>query len=61
MHDGAVIIKDARLAAAAAAPAIIQIIPAIPKELGTRHRAWLGFQVTVPWRLLSRRGGVNYA
>ena len=41
LHDGAVIIKDARLAAAAAYLPLSDN-PTIPKELGTRHRAWVG-------------------
>lgn len=41
LHDGAVIIKDARLAAAAAYLPLSDN-PTIPKELGTRHRASVG-------------------
>ena len=41
LHDGAVIIKDARLAAAAAYLPLSDT-PTIPKELGTRHRASVG-------------------
>lgn len=41
LHDGAVIIKDARLAAAAAYLPLSDN-PMIPKELGTRHRASVG-------------------
>ena len=39
LHDGAVIIKDARLAAAYLP---LSDNPTIPKELGTRHRASVG-------------------
>ncbi|MCT0007281.1 TIGR00159 family protein [Weissella confusa] len=41
LHDGAVIIKDARLEAAAAYLPLSDN-PTIPKELGTRHRASVG-------------------
>ncbi|MCT0006756.1 TIGR00159 family protein [Weissella confusa] len=41
LHDGAVIINDARLAAAAAYLPLSDN-PTIPKELGTRHRASVG-------------------
>lgn len=41
LHDGAVIIKDARLATAAAYLPLSDN-PTIPKELGTRHRASVG-------------------
>lgn len=41
LHDGAVIIKDARLAAAAVYLPLSDT-PTIPKELGTRHRASVG-------------------
>ncbi|WP_134644184.1 diadenylate cyclase CdaA [Weissella cibaria] len=41
LHDGAVIIKDTRLAAAAAYLPLSDN-PTIPKELGTRHRASVG-------------------
>ncbi len=41
LHDGVVIIKDARLAAAAAYLPLSDN-PTIPKELGTRHRASVG-------------------
>lgn len=41
LHDGAVIIKDARLAASAAYLPLSDN-PTIPKELGTRHRASVG-------------------
>lgn len=41
LHDGAVIVKDARLAAAAAYLPLSDN-PTIPKELGTRHRASVG-------------------
>lgn len=41
LHDGAVIIKDARLVAAAAYLPLSDN-PTIPKELGTRHRASVG-------------------
>lgn len=41
LHDGAVIIKEARLAAAAAYLPLSDN-PTIPKELGTRHRASVG-------------------
>lgn len=41
LHDGTVIIKDARLAAAAAYLPLSDN-PTIPKELGTRHRASVG-------------------
>lgn len=41
LHDGAIIIKDARLAAAAAYLPLSDN-PTIPKELGTRHRASVG-------------------
>jgi len=41
LHEGAVIIKDARLAAAAAYLPLSDN-PTIPKELGTRHRASVG-------------------
>lgn len=41
LHDGAVIIKDSRLAAAAAYLPLSDN-PTIPKELGTRHRASVG-------------------
>ena len=41
LHDGAVIIKDAR-SAAAAAYLPLSDNPTIPKELGTRHRASVG-------------------
>ncbi len=41
LHDGAVIIKDNRLAVAAAYLPLSDN-PLIPKELGTRHRAGVG-------------------
>lgn len=41
LHDGAAIIKNARLAAAAAYLPLSDS-PTIPKELGTRHRASVG-------------------